>query len=37
LRWPTAINARGQIIGWGTFNGAPHGWLLTPVEQLAGR
>jgi probable HAF family extracellular repeat protein len=25
-----AINERGQIIGWGAFNGGGHGFLLTP-------
>ncbi|WP_375420282.1 PEPxxWA-CTERM sorting domain-containing protein [uncultured Sphingomonas sp.] len=29
------INTRGQIVGWGTnANGAPHGFLLTPVQAV---
>jgi probable HAF family extracellular repeat protein len=30
-----AINARGQIVGTGFFNGAPRAYLLTPVAQPA--
>lgn len=29
------INASGQIIGWGTFNGAPVSFLLTPVPEAS--
>lgn len=30
LRDATAINNNGQIIGWGLYQGQPHGYLLTP-------
>src|SRR5215469_6864403 len=32
LRMATGINAWGQIVGSGTLNGVPHGFLLTPTS-----
>ena len=30
----TAVNNVGQIVGWGYFQGQPHGYLLTPLAGL---
>lgn len=30
LTWATAVNAKGQIAGWGTYHGAERPFLLTP-------
>ncbi len=35
LKSATAINNRGQIVGWGTLNGEYRHFLLTPIEQCA--
>jgi len=29
---PRDINRTGQIVGWGTYNGSTHAFLLTPMS-----
>ena len=36
LQSATDINVWGQIVGSGTRNGQPHGFLLTPAESFSG-